>query len=395
MPPANHDDLEDIKQVINDGIRQFIADAPPTGWEWRKRILQVNISNVQETGTADAADSTSLTDATLEDTYDADDDLNDYWIYITGGTGEGSYAQITDYTASGGIVTVADWLDAYGNAGGTDPAASSTFTITQYETVAGDIGRYPLPEYYGGEVSGDISYDKDAVHRQRIFWAAENIIRKKRQNSNDTGYPFLAAIRPLEPVVGTLGPTRRQELIVYPDPVQADTLEWPYVLDFNKIDLELGLATGASTTTVVDSTRDEADDYFNGWKVEIIDGTGRGSYAIVTDYTGSTGTFTVADWLKSDGSAGGTDPVANDSVYVVQPLNNLIPSPSQFDEVVKASCLSEAEQFFSNIQAGHIERYIQKALPRAHEADARSRMFTRIGGPRHRMLRTWQTVTKS
>jgi hypothetical protein len=392
MPPVNHDDLEDIKQVVNDGVRQFMSDAPPPGWEWRKRIIQVPVSNVEITGTADAADSTSLTDATLETTYATNDLLNTYWCYITGGTGDGSYAQITDYTASGGVVTVADWLDQYGNAGGTDPAADSTFTITQYETVAGDVGRLPLPEYYGGEISGDINYDKDSVHRQRIFSTAENIIRKRRQNSKDTGYPFMAAVRQLEPASSVSGPKRRQELLIYPDPIQVDILEWPYVLGFNEIDFEIGVGDSASTTTIVDATRDEVDDYFNGWRIDIIDGTGRGSYAIVTDYTGSTGTFTVADWLKADGTAGGTDPAA-DSVYYVEPLNNLIPSPPKFDEVVKASCLSEAEQFFSNIQAGHIERYIQKALPRAYETDARARMFTKVGRGRP-YNRTWQTVTK-
>ncbi len=393
MPPIDTDDLEDIKQVITDGVRQFMADAPPTGWLWRKRMIQVPVSNVEITGTADAADATSLTDATLEDTYATNDLLNGYWIYITGETGEGSYAQITDYTTSGGVVTVADWLDQYGNSGGTDPAASSTFTITQYETVAGDVGRLPLPEYYGGEVSGDINYDKDSVHRQRIVWTAESTIRRRRQNSKDTGYPFMAAIRQLEPASSALGPTRRSELLIYPDPIQVDTLEWPYILGFNKIDIETGLATGAGATTVVDSTRDEADDYFNGWRVDIIDGTGRGSYAIVTDYTGSTGSFAVADWLKADGSAGGTDPAAN-SVYSVEPLNNMIPSPSQFDEVVKASCLSEAEQYFSKIESGHIERYIQKALPKAYETDARSRMYTKIDSGRP-FNRTWQFVTKT
>ncbi len=392
MPPVDKDDLEDIKQVINDGVRQFMSDAPPTGWEWRKRILQVIVSNVEITGTADAADSTSITDATLEDTYDEDDDLNTYWCYITGGTGDGSYAQITDYTTSGGVVTVADWLDQYGNAGGTDPAANSTFTITQYETVAGDRGRYPLPENYGGEVSGEINYDQDAVHRQRIFWTAENIIRKRRQNSLDTGYPFMAAIRQLEPASSALGPKRRSELILYPDPIQVDTLEWPYILAFNGIDMETGVVDSASATTIVDATRDEADDYFIGWRIDIIDGTGRGSYAIATDYTGSTGTFDVADWLKADGSAGGTDPAA-DSVYSAEPLNNMFPSPAKFDEVVKASCLSEAEQFFTKIEAGHIERYIQKALPKAYEADARARMFTKVG-KRPPYNRTWQTVTK-
>lgn len=398
MPPIDKDDLEDIKQVINDGIRQFESDAPPTGWEWRKRILRVNISNLRITGTADDADGTSLTDAVLEDTYGDDDDINGYWVYITGGDGKGSYAQIDDYTADGGVISVLDWLDVYGNADGTDPDTDSTYAITQYETVAGDVGRYPLPEYYGGEVSGDINYDKDSVHKQRILWTTENIIRRRR-NSDDTGYPFMAAIRPLEPVVGTLGPTRRQELILYPDPSAVDILEWPYILAFNKIDMEVGVADLTTEITLVDGTRDEPDDYFNGWRIDIIDGTGRGSYGIVANndnspdfdngYDSATGTFTVADWL---GGATPIDPDEN-SIYVVQPLNNMHPAGMKFDEVVKASCLSEAEQAFSRIDGGHIERYIQKALPKAYDADARSRMFTKIGA-RPPYNRTWQPVTK-
>lgn len=392
MPPIDKDDLEDIKQVITDGVRQFISDAPRTGWQWRKRILQVNISNLRITGTADAADSTSLTDATLEATYDEDDDLNDYWIYILTGTGIGSYAQIDDYTTSGGVIAVLDWLDEYGNAGGTDPDEDSTFAITQYETVAGDVGRYLLPEYYGGDVSGPITYEKDADHVQFVGWVSEVDIRRKRQASEDTGYPFMAAIRSLEPVVGTLGPTRRKELILYPDPIQVDVLEFPYNLVFDKIDMETGVADSTSTTTLVDATRDEADGYFNGWRIEIIDGTGRGSYAIVSTYTVAAGTFTVSDWLKADGSAAGADPAA-DSIYVVQPLNNLHPAGIEYDEVVKASCLSEAEQFFTKIDAGHVERYIQKALPKAYDVDARSLMFVKVGRQRPYM-RTWQEVVK-
>ena len=392
MPPVNHDDLEDVKQVINDGIRQFEADAPATGWQWRKRILQVPISNVDTTGTADSTSTTTVVDLTLADTYDADDDLLGYWVYITGGTGDGSYAQITGYTALTGTVTVADWLDQYGNAGGTDPAADSTFIITQYETVAGDIGRVLLPENYGGEVSGPIGYYKDTDHSQKIEWVSESVIRSQRQASDDSSHPFMAAIRPLEPTSSSLGPKRRYELVLWPFPVQVDILEFPYILVFNGIDMETGVATSASTTTIADTTRDEADDYFNGWRVDIIDGTGRGSWALVTDYTGSTGSFTVADWLAADGSAGGTDPAA-DSIYVIQPLNNLHPAGIKFDEVIKASCLSEAEQFFKNIQGGHIERYVQKALPKAYEADARSIMFTKVGS-RQSQMRTWNTVEK-
>lgn len=388
MPPVNHDDLEDVKQVINDGIRQFMSDAPATGWQWRKRILQVPISNLRITGTADSASTTTIVDLTLADTYDTDDDLLGYWVYILTGTGQYSYAKITGYTAISGTITVANWFDQYGNDGGTDadPDTDSTFAVTQYETVAGDVGRVLLPENYGGEVSGLIRYYKDTDHSQKIEWVPESTIRAKRQTSEDSGHPFMAAVRPLEPVAGTLGPKRRYELILWPSPVQVDVLEFPYVLVFDGIDMETGVADSTSAVTLVDATRDEPDDYFVGWRIDIIDGTGRGSYGIVSAYTIALGTITVADWL------GGADPDEN-SIYVIQPLNNLHPAGIKFDEVVKASCLSEAEQFFKNIQGGHIERYVQKALPKAYEADARSIMFTKVG-KRQPQMRTWNTVEK-
>jgi len=387
MPPVNTDDLEDIKQVINDGIRQFIADAPATGWKWRKRIFQVNISNTCIEGVADSASPTTIVDTTLATTYDTDDELNGYWVYITDGTGKGSYAQITDYDATGvpGTVTVADWLDQYGNAGGTDPIATDTFSITKYETVGGDVGRIPLPENFGGEINGPISYSKDATHSQEIDWVPESTIRAQRQGGSSSGYPYMVALRQFEPASSSLGPKRRYELVLYPDPSQDDILEFPYVLVFNGIDMETGLATSASTITLVDTTRDEPADYFNGWRIDILDGTGKGSYAVVTDY--ASGTFTVADWL------GGADPTT-DSVYFVHPVNNLHPAGIKFDEVVKASCLSEAEQFFQNIQAGHIEKYIQKALPKAYESDARSSMFIKIGNV-NPYIRTWSLVEKN
>jgi len=43
-------------------------------------------------------------------------------------------------------------------------------------------------------------------------------------------------------------------------------------------------------------------------------GTGRGSYATITDYTGNSGKFDVADWLKPTGAAGGIDPVTTPTV---------------------------------------------------------------------------------
>jgi hypothetical protein len=55
-----------------------------------------------------------------------------------------------------------------------------------------------------------------------------------------------------------------------------------------------GTATSGSVTTLVDSgiAGTYADDFFNGYSIYIEAGTGRGETATVTDYTGSSGTFT-------------------------------------------------------------------------------------------------------
>lgn len=395
MVPIDPHDLDLCREVVNDGIRMFINAAPKTGWRWMRRIMSVTLTATRITGTADAADSTSLTDATLETDYDSDDDLNGYWIYILTGTGAGSYAQITDYTASGGVVTVADWLDAYGNAGGTDPDAASTFAITPVETVGGNISRYPLAENFGGSPDGPIHYSSETNHSTHIEWCDESTIRAKRSVTVQTGYPQLAAIRPLEPLAGGFGPKRRYELVLDPQPVAADTLEFPYTLYFDELQLEAGTATAnTGSTSVVDSTLANLypDDYFNGWVVKIISGTGKNSYAVVSDYTGSTGTFTVADWLNIDGSAGGTDPVSG-SIYVVQPSANLHPAGFMFDEVIESACKAKAEIEIEDVNSGYVQKYTQMDLPMAYSKDARLAPRKLVSRDRIVRERIWGNVT--
>jgi hypothetical protein len=400
MIPADDEyNLQLTKEIVNDGIKMFIADAPVKGWRWMRRIMSVTINNLRITGTADAADATSLTDATLEATYGSDDDLNDYWIYITEGTGESSYAQISDYTTLGGVISVADWLDRYGNPGGTNPATDSTYAITKYETVGGDIARYVLAEDFGGEVNGKITYAKDSNHASIIKWVDEAQIRKSKSVTELTGYPRRAAYLPLEPVGSVLANTsgsRRWELRLDPQPSTEDTLEFPYTLYFDKLDLEAGVATGGGATTLVDSSRTEGNDYFNGWREDIIHGTGKGSYAIITGYTGSTGAFTVDDWLTAAGAAGGTDPGAN-SVYSVEPANNRHPAGYRFDEAILAAAKYKLEEEDDTIEGKNFtDKYLKKALPKAYETDMRG--APRTLGSMNRGVdliheRTWRDVT--
>lgn len=399
MVPLDIYNLGFCKDIAVDGIRMFISDAPRTGWRWQRRKLRVTMTGTRVTGTADAADSTSLTDATLETTYDSDDDLNGYYIYITGGTGEGSFAQIDDYTASGGVIAVVDWLDQYGNAAGTDPEADSTYAITSVETVGGDIARYPLPEYFSGETAGKIKYEKESNHATPIEWRDESFIRANRAVVIITGYPRYAAIRPLEPAITDIedgSAKHRFEIIFDPQPSAAETVEFPYLLSFDSLKLESGKATGGGNTTLTDTAREESNDFFTGWRCEIIAGTGKGSYATVTGYVGSTGVFTVADWLTSAGAAGGTNPAAN-SGYIVYPLNNSLPPGFVFDEAMLAACYAQLAIEDEEASPEAVTYYMQKALPAAHRADARL-------APRHlgtmntrtryhdRFRRTWNDV---
>ena len=402
LVPADDDyNLQLCKKIVNDGIKMFIADAPKNGWRWMRRIMSVTINGTRVTGTADAAGATSLTDLPLATTYPTNDALNGYWIYITGGTGNGSYAQITDYVGATGVITVADWLDQYGNAGGTDPAASSTYAITRYETVGGDIARYPLAENFGGEVNGKITYAKDTNHSTEIKWVDEAQLRTVKATTELTGYPRRAAYRPLEPKGSTLATTsikRRWELVLDPKPSESDTLEFPYTLYFDNLDLEAGVGDSGGDTTLVDAARTEGNDYFNGWIARIIYGTGKGSYAVVTDYTGSTGTFTVADWLTSAGAGGGTNPGVN-SVYTVEPANNRHPAGFRFDEAILAACMYKTEEEDESVaESGKnfVDKYMNKALPKAYETDYRSHPRT-LGSMNQGTdvvhERTWSDIT--
>ena len=399
MPPVDDVfNLDFCKKIVNDGIKKFISDAPAKGWRWMRRIMAVTFASTRVTGTVDSATTTTVVDATLSTTYDADDDLNDWYVYILTGTGKGSYAKITDYTTATGTCIVAEWLDENGNTGGTTPAASDTFAITNVETINGDIARYPLPENFGGEVDGQIRYAKNTAHGGIIDWADESLIRSKRAVTVSSGYPRHAAIRNYEPINSSSSAKRRFELIVDPQPSAADTVEFPYTLFFDKLRFEGGTASAADSTSLTDSTFANIwpDDYFNGWTIRIISGTGKNSYAKVTDFTGATCKFDVADWLDINGGAGGTDPTGTDGVYTVEPVNNLHPAGYRFDRAILLACLSVMEQSSEEmVSVVHQGEYYKVALPAAQNLDKRSapRKLGNLLQHEHIHERYWNDVT--
>jgi len=159
---------------------------------------------------------------------------------------------------------------------------------------------------------------------------------------------------------------------VDPSPSNEHSVVFPYKANFDKLTLVAGTATAGSTTSITDSALAGLypDDYFNGDTVRIISGTGKTSYAVVTDYTGASGAFTVADWLFQSGTAAGTDPTTG-SVYYVDAAGTH-PCGMQFDFAIISACLAQTEIEFTDVKRGYTEKYYKIDLPQAHKIDGRS-----------------------
>lgn len=427
--PVDVHEFDRCKRIVNDAIRMFISDAPENGWRWKNRIMSVTFGSVETTRACDSAgDSTSLIDSSLADVYDTDDEIVGYYVYdIT----QGFYGIVTAYTALTGDITVSEWLDYDGASSSLTPADEDSYSITDVQTVEGDKARYLLSEDFGS-VTGKLTYAKDSNRGHDLEWRSEGFIRERREVTVNTGYPRYAAIRRYRS-------QRRWEIIVDRSPTATDTILFPYEVGFDQLLMEAGIGDAGGTTYITDADRWEPADYFNGWICRIINGTGRGSYATVSDYesrdgsitvfadgTGGTvtvtsaghgmangdvvtisgttnynGTFVissvatdtfkitdawvandatgswkqrqieVADWLKSDGSAGGIDPDST-SVYYIEPAFNKHPAGLLFDNAIKAACEAQVEMRFDELQAGYVGKYYDIDLPRAKDADKRT-----------------------
>lgn len=259
------------------------------------------------------------------------------------------------------------------------------------DNIDSDAARYLLPQHFAGQVDGPINYLAETNHSTVITWTHPSIIDERRSVTVTTGYPTLAAYRPYAPASApALASNRRWELLLDPQPSAADTLIFPYTVYFDRMDLEAGLASDGSPTTLVDGTyRDEADDYFNGWLLTIIAGTGKGETATITDYTGSTGTFTFT------ALSGGSTP-DDTSVYYVQPALNLHPAGIAFDYAILSACKAQIELQVEQINEGFNELFFKVDLPSAYNLDkltAPRKVGNFYGKGAAIRERTWDDVT--
>ena len=381
--PVDQYNFNLCKRYINNGISMFMADSPPKGWRWMRRLMSVTFAT-RVAGVVDSASTTTMVDLVLASTYTTTDELNDWYVYILTGDGAGSYAQITSYNKTTGSCGITEWLDSDGNATGTTPAADDTYAITSVATDAGDNAKYILPANFSGSADGVIQYAAGSNRSTPIDWCDEAEIRTRRTPSIIGGPPRKAAIVPYQPVDETLSQTRLWVLLVDPRPNAVDTVEFPYTLYFDSMDMESGIATAGNDTTLTDNLRTEAVDYFVGWTITIVDGVNVGKSRTVTGYTAA-GQFTFATMTVNNTIT---------SQYIVEPPNNLHPAGHQFDDTVEAACLArtEMESQDEHFDTFWTDYYHKKAIPNAFKVDMRSaprKLGPMLNGPALPRGRSW------
>lgn len=257
--PEDVHDLNECKKHVNNAVRMFLADAPPSSWRCQRPVADVILW-------PSVAIETVATVAWVAAT-----------VYAVGNkvtNGGESYICLVAHTAgvfAADLVSVY-WRETYDCTGVFDPATDTTLvtasgdrfyptmelkpiivtdvgtlTIATYVSatqvrISGDHhwtgakmfsiaanGNYTLPQTFGGQYIGDIIFAADTSVVLSIVWTDESRIRALRANSiSETGDPNLAAVR-------QMSTRRRWELVVWPMPSTLRTVTFPYELYFDKM----------------------------------------------------------------------------------------------------------------------------------------------------------------
>jgi hypothetical protein len=117
-----------------------------------------------------------------------------------------------------------EFVDAGGAIATLWGAGARTFSLTAF-------GVYSLPQNFGGEYNGEITYAAGSNRGVPINWISELEIRRLRENWNMvSGNPYYAAIRRMPE-----GTNRRYELLIYPNTGGTYRVEFPYTIYFDEI----------------------------------------------------------------------------------------------------------------------------------------------------------------
>lgn len=380
MPPVTSEhDFDQVKKIVSRGIKRFIDLSPAPGWNWRKRLTSIvfltTLTKATAFTTAPAAGDI-LTQATSGATLVVRSVSTDKLTILGSQTSDAVFT--TGYTVSSN------------NTGATmSPATFTPSAVSSGTTViSSDPARFLMPQDFSGVPAGPVAYAKNTAHNTRIEIVHDGSIRRDRSCCVQTSYPSRIAFLPYG--------VRRYELLVDPSPVAADIIEIPYLAHFDSLLAEGGIATAGAATTLTDTALTTRgyfpDDYFNGWVITVLGGTGKGQTATITDWDLSDSKFTFT------ALSGGSTPDAT-TVYIVQPASPYHPAGAAFDTAVLGACLAQAVlDTGKDDTSGRVAEFFKVLLPAARETDreiaGRSRRLGKMSdGPRDYRERTWNTVT--
>lgn len=213
--PINNHDIELCKRIVNKAIRVFINDAPPQGWRWTQPVGSVVLwpdvvvgAATVSGGSYDSALNRTLLTATTASFYETME-LHDIVITVSGTFNIEQYVSPTTIYVTG-------------NASG---VTTRTFAISSN-------GNFTLPRTFGGEYTGKITYAAGTNRGIQPRWADESAIRTRREDTTaSAGTPYEFAVRVMYASSGR----RRWELMTWTKPSVLLTVEFPYILYFDKL----------------------------------------------------------------------------------------------------------------------------------------------------------------
>lgn len=218
--PINAHDLDECKRHVNNGLRMFFSDAPPTGWRFARPVMEIPLwsaVNVSTTGVTSSAvtDSGRTVVTTTSSTFFPSMELHVLTVTDVGDV------LITKYLDNTRVE-----VDLNGNA----VWSAKTFSLAA-------TGNFTMPRFFAGIVTGGITYVEDTNQGIPMVWTNEFVIRQWRENVTDeTGDPYWAAVRMMD-VDGLGNPVRgrRWEIMFYPRPDEDMIVEFPIEMWFDQL----------------------------------------------------------------------------------------------------------------------------------------------------------------
>jgi hypothetical protein len=205
--PVDTHDLDRCKRLVQDGIRMFIADAPVGGWRWQRPIVDIDIWPTIPAGTnlITGVFGVVTTITAVSDVFTPSMETK---TITYGGVGYPILAYVSPK-----VVTVA----------GNHACAGVTFTVTA-------DGNYTIPVGFSGEATGGVAVSPRTASPSLLAWTAETALSDLRlANPGATGVTTAVAYQ-----ANAVVPSR-WDVAVYPVPLVADVLEFPYKVAFNSI----------------------------------------------------------------------------------------------------------------------------------------------------------------